>query len=352
MPRDFKIGRYSLGPNHKPFIVAEMSGNHNQSLERALAIVDAAAKAGAHAVKLQTYTADTMTLNIKDGPFLISDPKSLWNGRTLYDLYEEAATPYEWHRPIMEKCRSHGMECFSSPFDESAVDFLEELNVPCYKIASFENTDLPLIKKAAATGKPLIISTGMASLTELNEAVSAARGAGAKDILLLKCTSSYPSSPEDSNLRTIPHLRDAFNVHVGLSDHTTGIGVSLASIALGAIFVEKHFTLDRSHGGVDSAFSIEPSELNALVLESERAWQGMGTIKYQASSQEEKSKQFRRTIRVKRDLESGEILRREDLAIVRPGGGVPPSYIDLIVGKRITKSLKAGTAISMDNLLS
>lgn len=347
---DIHIGRFTLGSAHKPFIVAEMSGNHNQSLDRALAIVDAAAASGAHALKLQTYTADTMTLDIKDGPFLICDPKSLWYGRTLYDLYKEAATPYEWHKPIMDRCRELGMECFSTPFDDTAVDFLESLNVPCYKIASFENTDIPLIKKVAATGKPLIISTGMATLAEIHEAVAAARGAGAKDIILLKCTSSYPASPEDSNIRTIPHMKEAFGVHVGLSDHTMGVGVSVASVALGAIFIEKHFTLSRADGGVDSAFSLEPHELKSLVVESERAWLGMGAISYVSNEKELKSKQFRRTIRAKRNLPVGTTLVREDLAIVRPGGGLPPVFVDELIGKRLGKAVPAGEAVIFEHL--
>ena len=349
--QDIKIGRFTLGASHRPFIVAEMSGNHNQSLDRALAIVDAAAKSGAHALKLQTYTADTMTLNIKDGPFVITDPKSLWYGRTLYDLYQEAATPYEWHKPIMDRCRELGMECFSTPFDETAVDFLENLNVPCYKIASFENTDIPLIKKVASTGKPLIISTGMATLAELHEAVEAARAAGAKDIILLKCTSSYPASPEDSNIRTIPHLRDAFNVQVGLSDHTMGVGVSVASVALGAIFIEKHFTLRRADGGVDSAFSLEPEELKSLVVETERAWLGLGQVRYQPNSQEEKSKQFRRCIRAKNKLHAGAIIRSEDLTIVRPSGGIAPKFISDVVGKKLVRELNKGDALKWDHLL-
>jgi pseudaminic acid synthase len=349
---EIQIGRFKVGPGHKPFIVAEMSGNHNQSLDRALAIVDAAAKSGAHALKLQTYTADTMTLNIKEGPFVINDPKSLWHGRTLYDLYQEAATPYEWHRPIMKRCHELGMECFSTPFDDSSVDFLESLGVPCYKIASFENTDIPLIKKVASTGKPLIISTGMATLAELHEAVEAARGVGAKDIILLKCTSSYPASPEDSNIRTIPHLRDAFSTQVGLSDHTMGVGVSVASVALGAVFIEKHFTLNRADGGVDSAFSLEPSELRTLVIETERAWQGLGYIRYSANSQEEKSKQFRRTIRLTCDKFPGDIIKKDDVAIVRPGGGLPPSFIDFVVGKRVLRAMSRGESIKLESLIS
>jgi pseudaminic acid synthase len=349
-PQDIKIGRFTLGANHRPFIVAEMSGNHNQSLERALAIVDAAAKSGAHALKLQTYTADTMTLNIKEGPFVINDPKSLWYGRTLYDLYQEAATPYEWHKPIMNRCRELGMECFSTPFDETAVDFLESLNVPCYKIASFENTDIPLIKKVASTGKPLIISTGMATLAELHEAVEAARSAGAKDIILLKCTSSYPASPEDSNIRTIPHLRDAFNVQVGLSDHTIGVGVSVASVALGAIFIEKHFTLSRADGGVDSAFSLEPEELKSLVVETERAWLGLGSIVYMRSAGENASVRYRRSLRASREIKEGELLTRENISLVRPAGGLPPSYLDQILGARAKCLIRFGEPILLTSI--
>jgi pseudaminic acid synthase len=345
---EIQIGRFKVGPGHKPFIVAEMSGNHNQSLERALAIVDAAAKSGAHALKLQTYTADTMTLNIKEGPFYISDPKSLWHGRTLYDLYQEAATPYAWHKPIMERCRELGMECFSTPFDESAVDFLESLNVPCYKIASFENTDLPLIRRVAATRKPLVISTGMATLGELSDAVRVARDAGAKDIILLKCTSSYPASPADSNIRTIQHLREAFNVQAGLSDHTMGVGVSVASVAFGATFIEKHFTLSRADGGVDSAFSLEPQEMASLVVETERAWQGIGTVSYERSSSEKASTQYRRSIYFKRDLAAGSRISREDIAVIRPAGGLTPEYLDVIMGRTLKRDVKMGTPTSWD----
>lgn len=349
--RDFQIGRFTIGKSHKPFIVAEMSGNHNNSLERALAIVDVAAASGAHAVKLQTYTADTMTLNLKEGPFVINDPKSLWNGRSLYELYQEAATPYEWHKIIMDRCKERGMECFSTPFDDTSVDFLESLGVPCYKIASFENTDIPLIKKVAATGKPLIISTGMASLGEIQEAVETARSAGAKDILLLKCTSSYPASPKESNVTTIPHLRDAFNVQVGLSDHTMGVGAALASVALGAVFIEKHFTLSRADGGVDSAFSMEPAEFKSLVIESERAWQALGEVSYGAKGQEEKSKQFRRCIRVNRDLPAGHVLTKNDLVIIRPGGGLEPKFITTVVGKKLSGPMNMGDALLLEHFM-
>lgn len=346
----FKIGKRTVGPDAPPFVVAEMSGNHNQSLDRSLAIVDAAAKAGAHALKLQTYTPDTMTLNLKDGPFYISDPLSLWHGRTLYDLYKEASTPYEWHKIIIDRCRELGMECFSTPFDATAVDFLEELDVPCYKIASFENTDHPLIRKAAATGKPLIISTGMSTLVEISETVAVARAAGCKDLILLKCTSSYPATPEDSNIRTIAHMRDAFGVQIGLSDHTMGVGVSVAAVAFGATFIEKHFTLARADGGVDSAFSLEPDELKSLVVETKRAWEGLGQVSYQPSAKELKSTVFRRSVFVCEDVKAGEALTTKNLRCIRPGNGLSPKYYDLLLGKRLTKDAKKGTPMSWDLL--
>ena len=257
-----------------------MSGNHNQSLDRALAIVEAAAEAGVHAVKLQTYTADTLTIDADTDEFFIKDSKSLWKGQSLYKLYQKAYTPWEWHKPIFDKCKELGIICFSTPFDESAVDFLESLGTPAYKIASFENNHLPLIRKAASTGKPLIISTGMATIAELDEAVKTAREAGCRDIVLLKCTSTYPSMPEDTNLMTIPHLKQLFNIEVGLSDHTLGIGVAVAGVALGATVIEKHFTLNRADGGVDSAFSMEPDEMKQLVEETHKAWQALGKVSY------------------------------------------------------------------------
>jgi N-acetylneuraminate synthase len=253
-----RIADRDIGPSHRPYLIAEMSGNHNQSLERALAIVDAAAASGADAIKLQTYTAETMTLDVRASGFVIDDDKSLWAGRQLYELYEQAHTPWEWHAPIMQRAASHGLHCFSSPFDDTAVDFLDELGVPAFKIASFENTDLPLIRKVARTGKPMIISTGMASAAEIDEAVYTAREAGCEQLVLLKCTSTYPATPEHTNLRTIPNLRETFGCEVGLSDHTMGCGVSVASVAFGAAVIEKHFTLSRADGGVDSAFSLEP----------------------------------------------------------------------------------------------
>ena len=270
---EIKIGKYTIGANHPPFCIAEMSGNHNQSLERALAIVDAAAATGAQALKIQTYTPDTMTLNIKTNEFFISDPKSLWKGKSLYELYGEAMTPWEWHKPIKERCEKHGMLFFSTPFDATAVDFLEDLKVDFYKIASFENTDHALIRAVARTGKPVIISTGMASIVEIAETVEVAKAAGCKNLILLKCTSAYPATPKDANLLTISNMRDLFKVQIGLSDHTMGIGVSIASVALGATVIEKHFTLDRKEGGVDSAFSMEPAEFKMLVEESKNAWE-------------------------------------------------------------------------------
>lgn len=294
----FTIGSRKIGGGHQPFIIAEMSGNHNQSLERALEIVEAAAKAGAHALKIQTYTADTMTIDHEEGEFFIDDPNSLWQGKSLYKLYQEAYTPWEWHKAIFERCNELGMIGFSTPFDESSVDFLESLDVPVYKIASFENIDLPLIRRVARTGKPIIISTGMASIAELDEAVRAAREEGCKHLVLLKCTSTYPASPENTNILTIPHMRELFNVEVGLSDHTMGVGVAVASVALGATVIEKHFTLSRADGGVDSAFSLEPQEFESLVVESKRAWQSLGKVRYGPTEKEKNSLVFRRSLYV------------------------------------------------------
>jgi N-acetylneuraminate synthase len=340
----------SIGPDHPPFLIAEMSGNHNQSLEQALAIVEAAAKAGAHAVKLQTYTADTMTLDVEAEDFRIQDPQSLWAGRKLHDLYREAHTPWEWHAPIFARARELGLIAFSTPFDETAVDFLETLDVPAYKIASFEIIDLPLIRKVAATGKPLILSTGMATVAEIDEAVRTAREVGAGDIVLLKCTSTYPASPVDSNLRTIPHLRELFGCEVGLSDHTLGIGAAVAAVALGASVIEKHFTLARSVGGVDSAFSLEPLEFAQLREETERAWQALGAVHYGASPAERASLVFRRSIYVSADVEAGDALTRENLRIVRPGFGLAPKYIDTVVGRRVRRTLRRGTPLRWDDL--
>lgn len=342
------IGNREVCAGAPPFIIAEMSGNHNQSLDRALEIVDAAAATGAHAIKLQTYTADTITLAVRGGDFDISDEKSLWKGRNLHDLYKEAHTPWDWHLPIMERAKQHGMLCFSSPFDETAVDFLESLDVPAYKIASFENIHLPLIRKVARTGKPMIISTGMASLAELDDAVRAAREAGCRDLVLLKCTSTYPATPLNSNVLTIPHMKDLFGCDIGLSDHTMGVGVAVAAVAHGATVIEKHFTLKRADGGVDSTFSLEPEEMKSLVIETERAWQSLGHVVYGAVEAEQKSLAFRRSIYVAEDVEAGELLTEKNLRIVRPGFGIAPKYFDVLLGRKARADLKAGTATTWD----
>jgi len=348
--RSIRIANRTIGLSSAPFIIAEISGNHNQSLKRALGIVDAAAKSGAHGLKIQTYTADTMTLDINSDEFFISDPKSLWRGTSLYALYETAHTPWEWHRPIFDRAREHGLIAFSTPFDETAVDFLESLEVPCYKIASFENTDIPLIRKVAATGKPIIMSTGMASVAELDESVRAARDAGCKDLILLKCTSTYPATPEHTNLRTLAHLRDLFDCEVGLSDHTMGIGVSVASVALGATVIEKHFTLNRADGGVDSTFSMEPEEMKALVMESERAWQALGCIRYGTTEIEKKSLQYRRSLYVAQDMRAGERFTKHNLRSVRPGFGLPTKYYEILLGKKVLNDVKRGTPVRWELL--
>lgn len=346
----FEIAGREIGLGSPPFIIAEMSGNHNQSLERALTLVEAAAAAGAHALKLQTYTADTITIDVKDGEFAVADPGNLWAGTTLHQLYQLAHTPWEWHEPIFKRSRELGMLAFSTPFDESAVDFLETLDAPCYKIASFENIHLPLIRKAAATGKPLIISTGMASIAELDDAVRAAREAGCERLVLLKCTSTYPADPENTNILTIPHLRQLFNCEVGLSDHTMGIGVAVASVALGATVIEKHFTIRRSDGGVDSAFSMEPEEMAALARETKQAWQALGKVSYGPTPSEMKSLQFRRSLYIVADLQPGDTLSKENLRAIRPGLGLPPKHLEGLFGKKVNCSIKRGTPMSWDFL--
>ncbi|HSY08590.1 MAG TPA: pseudaminic acid synthase [Steroidobacteraceae bacterium] len=339
------IANQPVGRDTRPFIIAEMSGNHNHSLERALAIVDAAADAGAHAIKLQTYTADTITLDIGKGEFVITDDKSPWKGRKLYDLYNEAHTPWEWHAPIMQRAQTLGMVCFSSPFDESAVEFLQSLEMPAYKIASFENNHLPLIRKVAATGKPMIISSGMATVAELDEAVQTARMAGCRDLVLLKCTSTYPASPLNTNVCTIPHMRALFDCEVGLSDHTMGIGAAVAAVALGATVIEKHFTLRRADGGVDSAFSLEPAELKTLVLETERAWQALGTVAYGPTDAERASLALRRSLYVAENIRSGEPFTARNLRIVRPGNGLHPRFYEQLLGKCVVRDVAKGTAV-------
>ena len=331
-----------------PFIIAEMSGNHNQSLERALAIVDAAADAGVDAVKIQTYTADTMTIDIGTGEFFISDKDSLWKGETLYHLYEKAHTPWEWHKAIFERCKERGIMGFSTPFDDTSVDFLEDLGVPCYKIASFENVDLPLIRKVARTGKPIIASTGMTTVAELSDLVQTVRENGCTDLTLLKCTSSYPASPEGTNLRTIPHMRELFGCAVGLSDHTLGIGAAVASVALGAVVIEKHFTLSRAEGGVDAAFSLEPAEMAQLVRECRTAALALGAVSYERAEQEQKSLQFRRSLYVVEDMKAGDAFTEKNLRRIRPGMGISPKYYDALLGRCVKCDVKRGTPVSWD----
>ena len=344
------IASRPIGHDQRPYLIAEMSGNHNQSLDRALAIVDAAARSGADAIKLQTYTADTMTLDVRKPGFVIEDKSSLWSGRQLHELYGEAHTPWDWHRPIMQRALALGLHCFSTPFDETAVDFLESLDVPAYKIASFENTDLPLIRRVAATGKPMIISTGMASVAEIDEAVRTARDGGCRELVLLKCTSTYPATPENSNVRTIAHMRELFGCEMGLSDHTMGIGVAVAAIAFGATVIEKHFTLRRADGGVDSTFSLEPEEFSLLRSETERAWQALGQVRYGATAAEENSKMFRRSLYIAQDLKAGDALTRDSVRAVRPGFGLPPKFLEQALGRRVNRDIEAGTPLAWDLL--
>jgi N-acetylneuraminate synthase len=352
MDPEVRIGDHVIGPDAPPFIVAEMSANHNQSLDRALEIVDAVAAAGAHALKLQTYTADTMTIEAPAPEFSIEDPTSLWNGETLHELYDKAHTPWEWHRPILARCRERGLIAFSTPFDASAVEFLEQLAVPCYKIASFENVDIPLIRTVAATGKPVIISTGMASVLEIAEAVETVRAAGNHKLILLKCTSSYPAPVEDANLATIPHMAQLFRCPVGLSDHTLGVGVAVAAVALGATIVEKHVALSRADGGVDAAFSLEPEELRSLVVETGRAWRARGSVRYGPTETELPSLRFRRSLYVVEDIHAGEIITENHIRAIRPGLGLAPKFIDDFIGKRAAREARRGTAVKWDLLRS
>ena len=343
-----QINGRDIGSGTRPYLIAEMSGNHNHSLERALAIVTAAAQSGADAIKLQTYTADTITLDCDAPGFVIDDPKSLWAGRRLYDLYDEAHTPWEWHGPIIEHAASLGLDCFSSPFDASAVDFLEDLGVPAYKIASFEVIDLPLIRRVAETGKPMIFSTGMASVMEIGEALRVAQETGNEQLCLLKCTSTYPASPDNTNIATLPNMRATFGCEVGLSDHTMGTGVAVGAVALGAVLIEKHFTLARADGGVDSAFSLEPAEILQLREETESAWQSLGRVTYGGTEAEEGSRAFRRSLYVAQDIAAGEAFTPQNLRSVRPGFGLAPKHFDVLLGKRVNRALAKGTPVSWD----
>lgn len=346
--QDIRISKIVIGRNHEPFVIAEISGNHNQSLEKALKIIDAAADSGAHAVKLQTYTADTLTINVEHGEFFISDSTSLWKGRSLYNLYQEAYTPWEWHKALFDRAKERGMLCFSTPFDETAVDFLESLDMPVYKVASFENNHIPLLKKIAATGKPVIMSTGISTLADIALAVQTLRSNGCNDIILLKCTSTYPATPENTNIITIPHMAQMFNCHVGLSDHTMGVGVAIGAVALGARVIEKHFTIDRSEGGVDSTFSMEPAEFRTLVDETKKVFQSLGEVSYGILPEELKSQTFKRSLYIVEDMREGEILTEKNLRIIRPGLGLAPKYLEQMLGKKINCSVKKGTALTFD----
>lgn len=349
--KEITIGNRRIGRGNPPFIIAEMSGNHNHSLDRALDIVKAAAKAGAHAFKIQTYTPDTMTLNIQTGDFMIQESTGLWKGKSLFELYKEAYTPWEWHEKIFKSCKELGMIPFSTPFDETSLEFLETLDAACYKIASFENNDIPLLRKVASKGKPMIISTGMASIGEIENVVQTITDAGCHDFILLKCTSSYPASPEHSNLNTIPYLREIFHCQVGLSDHTLGIGAAVASVALGGTVIEKHFTLSRDEGGVDSAFSLEPEEFAALVKETDAAWKSLGGVSMGPTKGEEHSLQFRRSIYISKDIKAGAVLTTENIRVIRPGFGLDPKYYDLLLGKQVKRDLKSGTPLTWELLL-
>lgn len=345
-----KLGQRAIGPGEAPFIIAELSGNHDQSLDKALAMVDAAAACGADAIKIQTYTADSMTLDIQQGDFVIQDQGNLWQGQSLYQLYQLAMTPWDWHQAIFDRARQHGMLAFSTPFDQTAVDFLEQLNVPCYKIASFENSDHALLAAVAKTGKPVIMSTGMATQTELAESVEVLRKHGCNQLILLKCTSHYPADPVDANLATIPHLANLFNCQIGLSDHTAGIGVAVASVVLGATVIEKHFVLDRSEGGVDAEFSLEPDEFSALVQECKRAAVALGKVTYGGTEKEQASRKYRRSLYIAEDMQAGDIFTPANLRSVRPGFGLEPKYLPMLLGKPIKKAAAKGTAMSWEYL--
>lgn len=343
-----KINNREISLHTRPFIIAEMSGNHNQSLDRAIAIIDSAADCGVDAIKLQTYTADTITM---EGVYKIDDKNSLWYGKELHQLYKEAYTPWEWHETIFSYAQKKGLICFSSPFDETAVEFLEKLNAPLYKIASFENTHFPLLKKVAQTGKPVIMSTGVINLADLEDSVNYLKKNGCKTPVLLKCTSTYPANPENTNILTIPDMRKRFGCEIGLSDHTMGIGVAVASVALGAVVIEKHFTLNRADGGVDSEFSMEPHEMKLLVQETHKAWLALGKVNYEPTDKEKNSMLFKRSIYISADIKKGEKITTDNIKIIRPALGLAPKYYDRIIGKSVNKDLQKGSPLTLNDIL-
>ncbi len=342
----FRVSERAIGPGHPVFIIAEMSANHKQDFDEAVRIIHAAKECGSDAIKLQTYTPDTMTIDSDNEYFKIKG--TIWEGETLYSLYSKAYTPWNWQPKLKQIADDIGIILFSTPFDQTSVDFLEEMDVPAYKVASFELVDIPLIEYIASKGRPIIMSTGMATICEISEAVEAARRAGAKDIGLLKCTSAYPAPLEEMNLRTISHLAETFNLPVGLSDHTMGIAVPVASVALGASIIEKHFTLSRSKGGPDSAFSLEPGEFKAMVQAVRTVEKALGEVRYEIGKEEAKSRVFRRSLYIVEDMKKGDILTKENLRAIRPGLGLPPKYYDMLLGKRLNRDIKRGTAVSWD----
>ena len=341
------IGNKTIGRNHPTYIIAELSANHNQDISNALKLIDVAKEAGVDAIKIQTYRPDTITIESDNDYFRINSG-TLWDGKTLYELYEEAFTPWEWHDQLRERAEGQGLHFFSSPFDHTAVDFLESKNVPAYKIASPELVDIPLIRKVAATGKPMIISTGMANIAEIHEAVAAARDGGCTEIALLKTNSGYPAPYSEMNLKTIPHLSATFDVPVGLSDHTLGVAVPIAAVALGAQLIEKHITLSRGDGGPDAKFSLEPDELKQMVESVRIAEQALGRVHYGTSKKEESSKNFRRSLFVVKDIKKGEKFSLQNIRSIRPGYGIHTRYLDEFLGKKTNKDIAKGTPVSWD----
>ena len=348
MPEELTIAGRKIGEQYSPYIIAEMSANHNGDMDSALKIIEEAKRAGADAVKIQTYTADSITLKSNLPDFQISD--GLWAGRTLYELYEWAHTPWAWHKPLFEHARKHDITIFSSPFDNTAVDLLEDLNAPAYKIASFEAVDLPLIKYVANTGKPMIISTGMADAEEIGEAIEAAREGGCKELAILHCVSGYPASPEDYNLRTIKDMRERFGLVTGLSDHTLDNTTAIASVVMGSSIIEKHFTLDRNGGGPDDSFSMEPSDLTALCRDAKTAWSALGKVDYGMKSSEQANIKFRRSLYFVKALKAGDVITANAVRSVRPGYGIAPKFVEHIVGKKVVRNIEKNSPVCFDDL--